>query len=318
MEDLSKVQWIAERIKTIEIQWATNVAKEGFKIMEEELLRQNFNSFEELSTFVEDASECLRTARDTEPMLFNGLNYALSVLDEEREKNTSLEEIQKKVADSYKKFLEIIKNESKKRVKIGASLISEGDNIVNHCHSSSAVNILIEAHKEGKNIHVYNTETRPLYQWRITSQDLVNAKVPVTMITDSSAWFFIDNLYKSHVHINKVIVWCDAIKLDGSVINKVGSFNIWLSAWHSGIPLYIAGSLLKVDTTDLVEIEKRSADEVWAERPKELDIINYAFDMIPSKCVTGIITEFGVIEPRNLKKAIKKHYPWMLREKKEE
>ncbi|PID34771.1 MAG: hypothetical protein CR971_01545 [candidate division SR1 bacterium] len=338
MADFSRVQDIASKIQSIEIQGATNVAKAGFKIMEEELQRQTFSDYEELHKFTKQASQLLMLARDTEPMLFNGLTYALSVLEEEGQKVTQsvseessmsvmdssallqndssiLQAIQQKVADSYQEFLHMIKREKVKRIEIGTTLIDEGDNIVNHCHSSSAVDILIGAHRQGKNIHVYNTETRPLYQGRITSTDLVNAGVPTTMITDSTAGFFIDNLYESHVHINKVIIGCDAIKLNGDVINKVGSFNIGLSAWHSGIPLYIAGSLLKVDTVDSIEIEQRSPDEVWPERPEQLDIINYAFDMIPAKCVTGIITEFGVIPPWELKNTIKKYHPWMLGEK---
>ncbi len=316
MADFSRVQDIASKIQSIEIQWATNVAKAGFKIMEEELQRQKFSDYEELHTFTKQASQLLMLTRDTEPMLFNGLTYALSILEESAwQWQENLQAIQQKVADSYQEFLNMIKREKAKRIEIGTTLIDEGDNVVNHCHSSSAVDILIGAHKQGKNIHVYNTETRPLYQGRITSTDLVNAGVPTTMITDSTAGFFIDNLYESHVHINKVIIGCDAIKLNGDVINKVGSFNIGLSAWHSGIPLYIAGSLLKVDTVDSIEIEQRSPDEVWPERPEQLDIINYAFDMIPAKCVTGIITEFGVIPPWELKNTIKKYHPWMLGEK---
>ncbi len=322
MVDFSRIQEVATKIQSIEIQWATNVAKAGFKIMEEELLRQKFSDYEELYKFTKQASQLLMLARDTEPMLFNGLTYAMSILEGEGESSsidTAWQEklyiIQKKVADSYQEFLNMIKREKIKRIELGRELIDDGDNVVNHCHSSSAVDILIWAHQQGKNIHVYNTETRPLYQGRITSTDLVNAGVPTTMITDSTAGFFIDNLYESHVHINKVIIGCDAIKLNGNVINKVGSFNIGLSAWHSGIPLYIAGSLLKVDTVNSVEIEQRSPDEVWPERPEGLDIINYAFDMIPAKCVTGIITEFGVIPPWELERTIKKYYPWMLGKK---
>lgn len=335
MPDLYKISEVAQKIQSIEIQWATNVAKSGFKIMQDELLRQKFSNYEELHKFTKQGSQLLMLARATEPMLFNGLTYALSVLENERGNVTqsvseesrisvvdssatlqndtkSLEAIQKKVADSYQEFLQMIKREKQKRIEIWRKLIDDGDNIVNHCHSSSAVDILVWAHQQGKHIHVYNTETRPLYQGRITSQQLLDAKVPVTMITDSTAWFFIDNLYESHVHINKVIIGCDAIKLNGNVINKVGSFNIWLSAWHSGIPLYIAGSLLKVDTVDSIEIEQRSWEEIWPDAPEWLEIINYAFDMIPAKCVTGIITEFGVIPPWELKRTIQKYYPWML------
>ncbi|MBR7037313.1 hypothetical protein IKI14_05750 [bacterium] len=43
-------------------------------------------------------------------------------------------------------------------------------------------------------------------------------------------------------------------------------------------------------------------------------MINYAFDIVPAKCITGIITEFGVIRPENLTKEIEKHYPRMLKQ----
>jgi len=59
-----------------------------------------------------------------------------------------------------------------------------------------------------------------------------------------------------------------------------------LAAHHSKIPVYIAGSLMKVDVTNNIEIEKRSANEVWEDRPKRLEILNYAFDMIPAEFIT--------------------------------
>ena len=42
-----------------------------------------------------------------------------------------------------------------------------------------------------------------------------------TMVTDSSAAFFIDNLYENVIDINKVFLGSDCIKPDGSTINKV-------------------------------------------------------------------------------------------------
>ncbi len=166
MLDFSRIQEIASKIQSIEIQGATNVAKAGFKIMEEELLRQKFSDYEELHKFTKQASQLLMLARDTEPMLFNGLTYALSILEGEGQKVTQsvseessrlvmdssaplqndssvLQAIQKKVADSYQEFLNMIKREKVKRIELGAELIDEGDNVVNHCHSSSAVDILI-------------------------------------------------------------------------------------------------------------------------------------------------------------------------------
>ena len=88
------------------------------------------------------------------------------------------------------------------------------------------------------------------------------------MITDSSAPFFVDNEYDNHIHIHKVFLGSDCIRINGDTMNKVGSFSIALSARHSGIPLYIVGSLLKVDTTSTIGIETRSGKELWPEAPE--------------------------------------------------
>lgn len=133
------------------------------------------------------------------------------------------------------------------------------------------------------------------------------------MITDDAAPFFIDNLYESDVDIDMVIIGSDAIKMDGSVYNKVGSFGIALAARHSKIPVYVVGSLTKIDTENSVKIEKRSGKEVRPEAPKGLGIINYAFDKVPAKFITGIITEYGVIKPRDIKRMLKKNYSWMMK-----
>ncbi|MBU0627232.1 hypothetical protein KKG31_05490 [Patescibacteria group bacterium] len=106
------------------------------------------------------------------------------------------------------------------------------------------------------------------------------------MVTDDIAPFFVDNIYESDVDIDMVIMGCDAIKTDGSIYNKVGSFAIALSAWHSKIPVYIVGSLTKLDMENSIKIERRSWKELRADAPKKLEIINYAFDMVPAKFIT--------------------------------
>lgn len=98
------------------------------------------------------------------------------------------------------------------RPVFGVELINNGENIVTHCHSESVVRVLTTARDQGKKIHVYNTETRPLYQGRKTSQDLLKAGVPDTMITDDAAPFFVDNQYDNHITINKVFLGSDCIR----------------------------------------------------------------------------------------------------------
>ena len=308
MKKLDNIKTIADDIKTITIQWATNIAVAAFGIMKLELNTLDFTSVEELHEFMKQWTKLLMEARNTEPMLFNGMKYVLSKLN-----NKSVDIQQKELSWAFDEFMWRVEDEKKIRKKLWSDLISDGNTIFTHCHSSSVVWILKQAHVDNKKIHVYNDETRPLYQWRITSKELVDAWIQNTMVTDGSSTFFVDNMYENHVHVDMVIIGCDSVRINGDVLNKVWSFGIGLAAHHSKIPVYIAGSLMKVDTTNSIEIEQRSANEVWEDRPKGLEIMNYAFDMIPAQFITWIITEFGIIKPKDIRKMVKKHYPWMLK-----
>jgi len=310
--NLTPIKTVADDIKTITIQWATNIAKAGIDILGKEIKRQKFASLKEFDTFLKQAFVLLKNARATEPMLFNGLKYCLASYKNLLAKKSDIKTIQETLYKTCKAYVQDIETEEALRPLIWAKLIKKNMNIMTHCHSGSVIKILVESHKQGKNIHVYNTETRPLYQWRKTSNDLVKAGVQDTMIVDDSAPFFIDNIYESDIDIDMLIIGSDAIKMDGSIYNKIGSFSLALSAWHSKIPVYIVWSLTKIDTQNTVEIEKRSGKELRSEAPKWLDILNYAFDIVPAKFITWIITEYGVIKPKDIKKSVKKWYPWMI------
>ena len=130
--------------------------------------------------------------------------------------------------------------------------------------------------------------------------------------------FIIDDSDPMWLDIDCIIIGCDALKLDWSIINKVWSFWICSTAFHSKIPVYIAGNLLKTDIHDDVHIETRNPQEVWPDKPEELEIINFAFDQIPGKYITWIITEFWIIKPSELKESVKKNYPWMAESKSRE
>ncbi len=310
--NLTAIQKVADDIKTITIQWATNIAKAGIEILGKEIKTQKFSSIKEFDAFLHKAIAIIKSARETEPMLFNGLKACLAAYSSLVNSSADLKTIQSTLYKTCKAYVQDIQTEESLRPLIGSKIIKKWATIMTHCHSGSVVKILTTAHQQNKNIRVFNTETRPLYQWRKTSQDLIKAGVPDTMITDDAAPFFVDNIYESDTTIDMVIIGSDAIKMDGSIYNKVGSFAIAMSAWHSNIPVYIVGSLLKVDTENAIKIEQRSGNELREDAPKWLNIINYAFDMVPAKFITGIITEYGIIKPKDIKKEVKKNYPWML------
>jgi len=271
---------ILEDLKTLRIQGATNVALAALDFLE-----RCPKDREKL----ERAKEELFRVRPTEPLMRNVVNY---VLYEGKDISSSI---------SYmRSLLESLET----RIGECASRLGQGSKVMTHCHSSSVISVL----KMMNDVEVFVTETRPLYQGRKTAKELLKSGVKVHLITDSAAGILMDR-------VDYVIVGCDAITSEISVVNKVGTYPLAVLAKREDVPFYVATTLLKFDprtTYAKGKIEVRPPDEVWKTRPKGLDVINPAFDITPEELITGFMTEFGVYAPEMVYDLIEKHYPWLL------
>ncbi|MBR9689627.1 MAG: ribose 1,5-bisphosphate isomerase, partial [Candidatus Altiarchaeota archaeon] len=136
-------------------------------------------------------------------------------------------------------------------------------------------------------------ETRPLYQGRKTAKELYQGGVPVKFYVDSA-------MYKamSDEGVGLALVGIDALLVDGSVINKVGTGLLALSAEAQEVPFYALGLGLKLDKQSLfaqgVPIEERDPREIW---DYPVDVEDPAFETVPSKRIRGIVTELGILPP---------------------
>ena len=307
---MNKIQKIIINIKNLKVQGATNdclATLEILKLTAEQNQRLPLNQFLRRTKKIAEKASLIRV---TEPMAQNAIRYVFFNLKNNEINNTS--EAIKLIYKYSDEFTRLLKNNRKKLFKNGTSIIKKRDKIFTHCHSSAVENILIDSKK--KKIKVFNTETRPLLQGRITAQKLTEAGIDTTMLVDSAADFFISKHSGEDLMMNKVIIGCDSISWDGSVINKIGSYGIGLACKYNKVPLYIAGNLFKVDSDNIVNIEIREDSEVWKKKDnKHFDIINFAFDYVPAEFITGIICEFGIIKPQDVKKIVLKNYPWLIK-----
>ncbi len=299
-----------KNIKSLKVQGATAVARTTIQALKAYSLRIKAKNVANWKKDFKKAADLLLSARPTEPMAQNGVKYIFSQLSLAKPKNVNeIKNEAKKAADD---FLKTMKLAAELTIKNGRKIIkANDDDILTHCHSWLVEQILIQAKKNKKNFKVYNTETRPLFQGRITSKKLLQAKIPTTMVADSSAGFLISHHSGKDLMMDKIILGADALLPDGSVINKIGSFGIGSIAYREKVPLYIATTLLKFHPKSWIKIERRSPKELWPNAPKNLKIINFAFDRIPSKYITGIICEAGVIKPSQVKAYLKKIYPFI-------
>jgi len=254
------------------------------------------------------ASEILQSARPTEPLSQNGVKFIFHRLRKEKDITQAKTNLQK----ATKEFLALIERTTKDISFKASKIIKNNENIFTHCHSSVVEESFKQAKKQGRKFRVFNTETRPLFQGHITAKNLLKAGIPVTMVVDSSAGFLISRYSGKRLMMDKVIIGCDAILPDGSIINKIGSFGISVVAFEEKVPVYIIASLLKFHPKSWITIEERSPKEVWKNAPKNLKIINFAFDIVPAKYITGIICEAGLIKPKEVQKEIREIYPWLI------
>lgn len=192
--------------------------------------------------------------------------------------------------------------------KHGSKLLKDRDTILTHCNAGrlacvdwgTALGVVRSAVAEGKEIKVIACETRPLNQGsRITTWELMQDNIPVTLITDSMAgWAMREGL------IDSVIVGADRITQD-AIFNKVGTYTHSILAKEHDIPFYVAAPISTFDFEGWegsVKIETRNPDELrfcGCEQlaPKEVNVYNPAFDVTPMENVTAIITEKGVFQP---------------------
>ena len=189
----------------------------------------------------------------------------------------------------------------------GAELVAQGASVLTHCNTGmlctagigTAMGVILRAHLEGKGIHVWVDETRPVWQGaRLTAWELQRLGVPMTLIPDSAAASFM-----ASGRVDLVIVGADRIAANGDVANKVGTYGLAVLADHHGVPFYVAAPTSSLDLSsrsgaDIV-LEERDPGEVttplgFAVAPEGTPAANPAFDVTPAGLVTAIVTEQGI------------------------
>ncbi|MCK4729539.1 MAG: S-methyl-5-thioribose-1-phosphate isomerase, partial [Desulfobacterales bacterium] len=107
----------------------------------------------------------------------------------------------------------------------GQRLLSDRSCVLTHCNAGSlatggygtALGVVRAAVEAGKRIEVLADETRPFLQGaRLTAWELVEAGIPVTVITDNAAGYFMQQ-----GQVDAVIVGADRIASNGDVANKI-------------------------------------------------------------------------------------------------
>lgn len=194
--------------------------------------------------------------------------------------------------------------------EFGAQLLENNSGVLTHCNTGglatseygTALAAIFTAQDQGKTLHVFADETRPLLQGsRLTAWELQQRQIPCTLICDSMA-----AQVMREGKVQAVIVGADRITARGDTANKIGTYGVAVLAKHHNIPFYVAAPRstfdLSIVSGDSIPIEQRKAEEIVngfgrQTAPTGIGVYNPAFDVTPAELIAAIVTERGIISP---------------------
>ena len=258
--------------------------------------------------FCRRGEEIIAELADTRPTAVN-LFWALERMQQVlyTHKNGSLHQIKQALLQQASKILEEDKIICRAMANFGASLIKDNCTVLTHCNAGAlatadygtALGVIFAAVAQGKRVKVFADETRPLLQGaRLTTWELMQAKIDVTLICDNTAAFVMQQ-----GKIDCIIVGADRVAGNGDAANKVGTYNLAVLARYHKIPFYVIAPTSTLHLTlrsgSEIPIEERAAEEVtsgFGKRiaPLGVKVYSPAFDITPYNLITAIVTEFGV------------------------
>ena len=270
--------------------------------------------------YLKNASKRINETRPTAVNLSWALNKIMtSIVD------TNKEKLPNKILELANNIREDDINNCKNIGEYGYKLIKQlyeknnrPVNILTHCNAGwlatvdwgTALAPVFVAHKNNIPIHVWVDETRPRNQgFSLTSWELLNENIPNSLIVDN-----VGGHLMQHKKIDLCITGTDRTASNGDVCNKIGTYLKALAAYDNNIPFYVSAPISSIDFNIEngirdIPIEERDSDEVsHIEGLDENNILkkikivpegakcaNYAFDVTPSKYITKLITEKGII-----------------------
>jgi methylthioribose-1-phosphate isomerase len=295
---------LCEAIKSLRIRGAPALgAAGGFGIALAAFLSEA-NNLETMIKDLEAAGKALKSTRPTAANLGWGVDRVLKAISD-------APDVQGARDIALREAMDIAEEDVAANKLIGehgAKLLKDGDTVLTHCNAGrlacvdwgTALGVVRSAIAEGKEIKVLACETRPQNQGsRITTWELMQDKIPVTLIADSMAGWAMQQ-----GRVDCVLVGADRITQD-VIFNKIGTYTHSILAKEHELPFYVAAPVSTFDFTGWegsVKIEIRNPDELrffGSEQlaPKDVEVLNPAFDATPMENVTAIITENGVFYP---------------------
>ncbi|KAI8067715.1 S-methyl-5-thioribose-1-phosphate isomerase [Gilbertella persicaria] len=283
-----------------------------------------FKTVDEVVQFLHESLEYLKTSRPTAVNLFDAAAKLENLIQQTAQSTQDPQVVVNAYIEAAEQMLVDDVKDNKNIGQFGADYIvqnvkdKENISVLTHCNTGSlatagwgtALGIIRDLHKNGNLKHAYCTETRPYNQGsRLTAYELVYEDIPATLICDNMA----SALLKQNPNVQAIIVGADRVAANGDTANKIGTYQLAITAKHHGILFIVAAPSTSIDlktkTGDDIVIEQRPAEElvivngirVQDNEPTsvrtaadKIGVWNPSFDVTPAHLISAIVTEQGV------------------------
>ena len=303
MKPIDQVIQTSARISSMEIRGAGRIASAAAASLRDLALAAEAESLDDFNAQMKAAAQMLLETRPTAVSLSNAIRMVM------RYEAADLPSAREAIVSNANRFIESSEKALEKIGQIGSRRIRDGDVVMTHCNSLAALSVISTAHKAGKKIRVIATESRPRFQGHTTIGMLDRLGVETELIVDSAARSFMNE-------VDLVVVGADVITANGTLVNKIGTAQIALSAHEARTGFMVAAETYKFSPQtilgELVTIEERDAAEVLADhsRYSHVRVRNPAFDVTPHQYIDLICTEVGAIPPEMSYLIIRERLGW--------
>jgi methylthioribose-1-phosphate isomerase len=321
--DINTIEEMYEAIKDLKVRGAPAIGIAGaFGVYLGIRELPNQIKINKFLTLLDKKADYLSGSRPTAVNLFWAIDRMRDKACLLAEKNKSIIEIKKQLLHEAINILDEDRQMCRRIGQNGQTLLRKTRAILTHCNAGglatselgTALAPIYVSAEQGRLIHVFSDETRPLLQGsRITAFELQKAGIPVTVICDNMA-----ATVMARGLIDAVIVGADRIAANGDTANKIGTYGVAILAKAHNIPFYVAAPTstfdLSIKSGMEIPIEERDSKEITCgfgkqTVPNKVKVFNPAFDVTPMSYISSFITDKGIISPpyfKNLKKVFSK------------
>ena len=183
--------------------------------------------------------------------------------------------------------------------RVGSNMVQAGQTIMMHSYSRSLMAIFEQAAASGKSFSVICTQSQPTLESRHALRQLTEWGIKVTFVLDAAMAVAVPQA-------DFCLVGADSISIDGSIANKVGSYQLALLAHAFGRPFHVATEVMKLQRQTMdgvpVPLEERPGAEILdraaaSDHPDRITVYHPFFDLTPAVLIRSLVTEQGILAP---------------------